>query len=263
MNDNKKELKPPIKAPIVPNKKLIHTLKKTQPESERPMSVFNENTLREKSVIIGSSEIENKVATAKKRGKGFWIKLSLGCASIIVALIVLLLFLLPMPYRPADINVEFNVSMSLIPEFEEDPLTGEMVKKKLFPGETLKATFKITSTATEENAGDIFVRMRSYSICEENYYSNLFWLDLYNDDDWYLGADNFYYYKHVLSPNTTIDAIKGITLRTDTVTQELGGKTIRIVLEADALQAEYQAIFEIWPTAPYIWAKLFEGVYNA
>lgn len=260
MKDKITNLNNGVKAPKVPNKKYIKLLNRHDSVNEKPMSLFNASTLKDKSVIIGSTEVENSVAKPEKNKKILWIKIVLFSLAILVGLTALLIFLMPKPYRPSNINIDFSVAMNLALDPVIDPTTGEEITPKLYPGETIDGTFVIRSTTNEdeENAGVVFVRMRSYAIIDNNYYSNLFWLKLFNDNDWVFGMDNYYYYKYKLSPDEHIDAIKGITLRTDTVNSSFSGKTITIVLEAQALQGEYQAIAEMWPTAPFNWAQLFE-----
>ena len=63
----------------------------------------------------------------------------------------------------------------------------------------------------------------------------------------------------MLSPNEKISITRSLEID-KSIGNEFAGKTIKIVFEAEVLQAQYQAIFEMWPTAPYEWARQYKDL---
>lgn len=226
----------------------------------KPMTQFDK-TQTENKTVVGQEKII-KDSTLPRNKKKRIITAIIATFLVMVILVVVLLVVLPQPVRPSDINIEFNASASISPSvtFPDQPDTPTE-NIKFMPGDSMNCSYKISSKLSEDSPTSenmsVFVRFRLYAICESNYYSNVFSFSFFNPNDWYRGADNYWYYRQRLNPNEEINVTKTLILR-QSVGNEFSGKTVKIVFSTEAVQGEYQAILEMWPTAPSEWSKIFK-----
>ena len=142
------------------------------------------------------------------------------------------------------------------------------------PGDKIDYTFEIytqTNAETDSNVNlDVFLRIKAGIIAENNYFINSVNLSFTDNGEWFKGGDGYYYLRKlndgstkqtdgVLSPNEKISITRSMEID-KRIGNEYAGKTIQIAFEAEVLQAQYQAIFEIWPTAPYEWATQYKNL---
>lgn len=220
----------------------------------RPMTTLAKQQNNETASIKQKEKVYKEATLPVNKKKKIAI-LSLVALLIMVLLTVALVLFLPQPYRANDIVVDFSTSATLTPAGGIIP--GEPTK--VMPGDDIDCTFNVLSSAqvSGNETLDVFVRVRVYGICEGRYFGNIISLKLTDSTKWVRGADGYYYYKSKLSPNQSIDIANQIHLETS-IDNWFGGKTLNVVFSAEALQAEYQAIVELWPTAPIQWSANFK-----
>ena len=129
-------------------------------------------------------------------------------------------------------------------------------------------TFNISTSRNEQSTdanNDVFLRIRAVIESEDNFFPNTIVLTFTDGGRWFKGLDGFYYLQKtpgtsgVLSPGEKISISRSLLID-KTVGNEFAGKSITIMFEAEVLQAEYQAILEIWPTAPYEWSSQYKDL---
>lgn len=227
----------------------------------KPMTQFDKTQTTKNKTVVGQEKII-KDSTLPRSKKKRILTAIIATFVVMVILVVVLLVVLPQPVRPSDINIEFNASASISPSvtFPDQPDTPTE-NIKFMPGDSMNCSYKISSKLSEDSPTSenmsVFVRFRLYAICESNYYSNVFSFSFFNPNDWYRGADNYWYYRQRLNPNEEINVTKTLILR-QSVGNEFSGKTVKIVFSTEAVQGEYQAILEMWPTAPSEWSVNFK-----
>lgn len=227
----------------------------------KPMTQFDKTQTTKNKTVVGQEKII-KDSTLPRSKKKRILTAIIATFVVMVILVVVLLVVLPQPVRPSDINIEFNASASISPSvtFPDQPDTPTE-NIKFMPGDSMNCSYKISSKLSEDSPTSenmsVFVRFRLYAICETNYYSNVFSFSFFNPNDWYRGADNYWYYRQRLNPNEEINVTKTLILR-QSVGNEFSGKTVKIVFSTEAVQGEYQAILEMWPTAPSEWSVNFK-----
>src|SRR5574344_382418 len=256
-----------IKLGGVQNKSPLNMTKSPRPsfnfqndlKNSKPMTNFVLSNKVDNKTIVTSQSVATPVAkpVSKKRVTSMIVIIALIC---LVVMTTLLFVFVPKATRPSDISLDFNSSSS-IKALNGD--VGTINNKKLMPGDDLTCTFEITSGANSETDQgvnlNLYVRFRVYSLVDGNYYSNIMTLEFIDSDQWYFSGDGFYYYMGELSPNQVLTTIKKIHFN-ESIGNEFSGKQIKIMFSADALQAEYQAIDELWGTAPYEWAKAMKAL---
>ena len=103
------------------------------------------------------------------------------------------------------------------------------------------------------------------SFVNDNNYISSAGFNLLNEDCWFEGNDGYYYYTKtddcsgVISPNQSVEISQVITIGEE-VGNDYAGKSLNINFNAEALQANYQAIVEIWKTAPSEWSNQFRDL---
>lgn len=216
------------------------------------------------SVVVGSEKITQTTVAPRNLKKFFAILVAI-LLSILVGVSFVLILLYPKPVRPSDISLDFIVDTNIIIS-GEDLDTG----RKVMPGDKIDYSFELqtkTNQETDESVDlRVFLRIRASIITENNYYSNVVNLHFIDNDQWYKGGDGYYYLTKIdynneddglLSPDEKIRIIRDMEID-KSLGNEYAGKPIQILFDAEVLQAKYQAIAEIWPTAPYEWASQFK-----
>lgn len=246
--------KGPEKSPV----KSFSTQKNT-----KPMTSFSKTTEQKPTAVSGGERVQ--VATSKPINKK-----KLGIVLIILLLILLiiastvLIIYYPMPSRAGDINIDFTTQFSYAPIAIDHEIPENY---KAMPGDELECKFTIQSEVNEDSTQgnlDVFLRVKAYFVGEGNYLSGVDF-NFIDEDCWFKGADGYYYYtktdncKGVLSPGDKIEISKTITIGND-LSNEYAGRSIGIMFSAEALQANYQAIREIWKTAPFEWSYQYRNL---
>ena len=241
-NQNKPKIVSPIRSSNLNSKPANKPLLKPMTKLDRDLGAENKSVIKQEKVVKQASQPKNK----KK------IALVITIASILALILisVFVYFSFISPNLPIDISIEFETTLNIN--------ISTPTAKKAMPGDDIPCQYQISSSAEQiENNQDVFVRIRSYAIMENNYYSNVFSFVLTDRQQWHEGADGYYYLKTVLSPNNEpLDAVRMLHIK-GSVGNEFAGKSVKVVFVAEALQADYRAIEEVWPTAPYEWSKLF------
>jgi len=212
------------------------------------------------SVVVGSEKITQSTVSPKNIKKFFAILVAV-LLSLLVGISFVLILLFPRPVRPSDISLDFNVNTNIIIS-GEDLETG----RKVMPGDKIDYSFELSTTKNQESVGedlDVFLRIKASITTESNYYTNVVNLHFIDNDQWYKGGDGYYYLQKtnyddgLLSPDEKITIIRSMEID-KLLGNEFAGKPIQILFDAEVLQAQYQAIDEIWPTAPYEWSSQYK-----
>ncbi|HAJ77935.1 MAG TPA: hypothetical protein DCO89_02580 [Clostridiales bacterium] len=202
-----------------------------------------------------------QATVAPRNLKRFFAILVATLLTILVAVAFVLIVINPKPIRPSDISLDFNVDTNIIIS-GEDLDTG----RKVMPGDKIDYSFEIATSKNQDSEEvnlDVFLRIKASVIIESNYYSNVMVLTFIDENQWYKGGDGYYYLQKtdftdgLLSPDEKIKIIRHMEIDKK-LGNEFAGKPINIEFTAEVLQAQYQAIEEIWPTAPYEWATQYK-----
>lgn len=246
--------KSPAKSPI----KSFSTQKNT-----KPMTSFSKASVQKPTVVAGGERVQ--VATSKPVNlKKLWITLVVVLLTILIVASTALILVYPKPSRVNDINIDFTTQFSYAPISVDQEIPENY---KAMPGDELECKFTIQSEVNEESTEgnlDVFLRVKAYFVDDENFISGVDF-SFVDDDCWFKGADGYYYYtktdtcKGVISPGDKIEISKTIKIGNN-MGNDYAGKSLDILFSAEALQANYQAIGEIWKTAPFEWANQFRDL---
>lgn len=266
MEDNKNQnnkISPPIKSnqvnkvtpPAKPNirQNLPNGVNFTNTIQTKPITKFEQSSGKKNTTIVKQEKI-NKKTTQPVSTK---IKIITSVIAIVVALSLLtalVYFAYIRPNTPMDISIDFSTNMSFI----GNGSSGDGTPKKVMPGDDLDLSYVIKSESIEGEASyAVYVRIAAYAICENNYYGNIFSIS-FVDNNWYIGNDGYCYYKGVLQPDNTIDSVKAIHIN-EWVGSEFAGKSVKVCIVAEALQAGNGSAESIWPTAPQEWINIVKN----
>ena len=241
-------------------------------QNAKPMTDFDKSA--NMSSEVTSVEKVTQTTVSPRNLKRFFTILISVVLTLLVGVAFVLIVINPRPSRPNDISLTFNsksmyyINGELV-EFDGgvNPI-GENLNsnRKVMPGDKIDYSFEISTSRnaeTEDVNLNVFLRVKAYVEIESNFYSNVVSLAFTNDDQWYKGGDGYYYLQKsdfddgLLSPDEKIRIIRHMEIDKATG-NEFAGKPIEVGFTAEVLQAEYQAIEEIWPTAPYEWAAQFK-----
>lgn len=271
MEDKNKASAP--KAPIRPNLNKIYSTS----NKAKPMAQQDKANVGAKTSIVGSQNLSQPTAKPKNKKK-FWSIFIVVILAILVAVSLTLILIWPRPIRPADISLEFETDVKLTgldAIIERNPNDPSNII--VMPGDTFGCAFTVKTQKNEQSTGenlDVFVRIKAGLIVDDNYYDNLISINFASTSAWYKGNDGYYYMQKwpkidesnpgnpdgVLSPGENIgDITKSIKL-SEEIGNSFAGKKMQIVFYAEALQAQYQAIGEMWPTSPVEWKSQFKNL---
>ena len=267
-----------VSKPVLPSK-VQPASKPVEVSSPKPMTTYSSG-LTTKSAITATEKIPQPIVGPKNYKRLFSI-IGIILLCLVVAVSLVLIVVYPRSSRPIDISLDFNADIDIkisgdLSVVQSDEQLPE--RTHVLPGDTIDYTFNIY---TEKNAEtdssvnlDVFLRIRASIISEDNFFGNTINITFTDNNEWYRGADGFYYYQKTNSsdgllspydpndPDAPYDKISiSRSLSIDkSVGNNFAGKTITIMFEADVLQAQYQAIEELWPTAPYEWASKYKNL---
>ncbi len=250
---------------ITPPKRPSNLNFSTGQKSSKPMTELSKSTPTSLN-IVSTERVPEKTVRAKSAKKVVIASLVVLLA-LIIAVSVTLILVFPNQKRVNDISISFEPSVVFQPVIAGAGQGEE--RQYVMPGDEVKCTFNIKSainSKSDESVNlDVFVRFKFDFDTEDNYFSTLT-LNFIDGDMWYKGVDGYYYLTKglsspsgVLSPGEEIEIIKGFYIDT-ALGNEFAGKTVRVNFDCQALQANYQAIVELWPTAPYQWASQYRNL---
>ena len=244
----------PVKSPVTS----FSTQKNT-----KPMTSFSKATEQKPTAVSGGERVQVKAARPVNGKKLAMIAVIVLLTVLVIASTVLIV-IYPKPSRVNDINIDFTTQFSYAPISVDHEVP---VNYKAMPGDDLECKFTIQSDVNENSSGgslDVFLRVKAYFVGDGNYVSGLDF-SFVDEDCWFKGVDGYYYYtktdtcRGVMSPGDRIEISKTIKIG-EQVGNEYAGKSLDILFSAEALQANYQAIREIWKTAPNEWANQFRDL---
>ena len=216
------------------------------------------------SIITGFEHFEEQEAKPR-RFKGIILSFLIPFFAVILIAAVVLLIVLPPATRPADLSLDFTAITEL--RVDGDPVLQP--NYKVMPGDQIQCVFKLETLPNEETQNvnnDVFLRFKANVMCENNYYPGIIDMEFSNELEWFEGQDGFFYYQKngtsdgLLSVGEKIEILRNIVID-KSIGNEFAGKRIVIQFHAEVLQAQYQAIEEIWPTAPVGWASQYKDLY--
>lgn len=237
----------------------------TKQKPQKPMTELSKQ-IKASDKIVGSEMVFEKTVREKDKKK-IVIAILIALLAVLIATSIVLIMILPQATRLNDISINFDTTGSFKPIIADDD--NQNPRQLVMPGDEVKCLFTIQSNVNAESDEsvnlDVFVRFKLYFDIEDNYFSKIS-LDFIDGDMWFRGADGYYYLnkgimneKGVLSPGEKIEIANGFRISKD-LGNEYAGKKVKVVFDCQALQANYQAIVELWPTAPDQWANNFRNL---
>ena len=229
----------------------------------KPMTNYSK-TVAQKPSAVSSGERVQPAITRPINKKKLGIIFIVVLLTVMVVASTVLILVYPRESRLSDISVNFTTEFSLAPISVDH---GDMTNYKVMPGDEFDCNFTIQSDVAEDSGSgnlDVFLRVKASFVGNDNYFSGVEF-NFVDDDCWFKGADGYYYYtksnggKGVVSPGDRIVVSKRLAVDIKTG-NEYAGKSVNILFSAEALQANYQAIKEIWITAPYEWANQYKDL---
>lgn len=252
------KIAPPAKPSGLPNLKptnISNGVKFTSNVQSKPITKLDLKNNKENKTIVKQEKI-NKSTSAPKSRKIKALVISIAAIVVLSLLTVLVYFAFVQPTLPMKININFTTETHL--SVDDGQGGAPQGPKEVMPGDNIDCTYLIKSESVEgELAGDVYVRLTAYALCEGNYYSDIFSF-YFNDNNWYKANDGYYYYTKILEPDTSIDAVKYLHIN-ETVGSEFAGKTVTVNFIAEALQvseSNNSSIDAMWPTAPQEWTDM-------
>lgn len=232
-------------------------------KNSKPMTSFSKTNAQKSNVIVSGERVQ--VSTSKPINiKKLSITLVVILLAVLIVASTVLILVYPKPTREKDINISFTTQFSYAPiSIDEDTQDNY----KVMPGDELQCKFTIQSDVNEDSTEgnlDVFLRVKAYYVGDQNYISGVDF-SFIDDDCWFKGADGYYYYtktddcKGLMSPGDRLEISKTIKISKE-MGNEYAGKSVNIFFSAEALQANFQAIEEIWKTAPYEWANQYRDL---
>ena len=228
----------------------------------KPVNFGQGSSLMTSGVILGSEHV-NDPAAKPKRTKKILLSTSIAVLAILLATAIALILILPGAKRPADLRLDFSAITDIYVNHET-----ATTDHNIMPGDEIECLLSLETIPNEDTQNvnnDVFLRIKTSVICENNYYSGILNLNFIDQSDWYKGADGYYYYQKtetsdgLLSVGEKVTVMKKMSIDGETG-NEFAGKAIIIKFYAEVLQAQYQAIEEIWPTAPWEWASQYKDL---
>lgn len=195
-------------------------------------------------------------ATKPKRKGLLFLSLLL---TFIVLLSVTLKIILPQGEPVPQIDITFVCSS----DFNLTLKTNETSSNRtlVLPGDTLTTTVKFKLQKNDNTDltlnNSVFVKTRIYGKLGDEYKPNLFGYEL--DGNWTKSINGYYYYNKIISlgpdGESVEEELSTNILIDKNVGNEYQGKAVKVVIEFTILQAEYEAIDDVWKDAPYAWQQ--------
>ena len=220
-----------------------------------------DNKVVETMSSVGGSEVS---ATKPKRKGLLFLSLLLV---FVVLLSITLKIILPQGAPIPTIDIKFlcktdiQITVGTTGQFSD--------RTDLLPGDTLDAKVEFWLEPTEKTDysldNSVFVKARIYGKLNDQFKPNLFGYEL--DENWVKSINGYYYYNKMISLGKKGEINKE-EFDTDikienTVGNEYQGKRVELIIEFTILQAEYDAISDIWKDAPYSWKNEMYSKYFA
>lgn len=261
-----------LKKPKIPPKNPSNlNFSSSKPNLDKPMT--NDTRLIHKNNVVESKRVPEKTVKGKNY-KIIYITLAVILLAILIAVSTTMIVVYPTAKRMSDIKIDFSATSKFEPISIDTEASGPQ-REYAMPGDQINCQFKISSKKdpnfTEDVNLDVFLRFKVSVNLDQNYISSMDENEMssisleFVDTNWMKGVDGYYYLtksstsKGVLSPGDTIEISRSFILST-AIGNEYAGKKVGITFEAEALQANYQAIVELWPTAPYQWSSQYRDL---
>ena len=254
-----------INKPKIPSLSNKNTVQKSEP---KPM--FDYTKTAKVPTRITRAEKVPQSAVAPKNLKKFFIILASVLLALMIAITVTLVLISPKALRPSDISIDFRAEIDVTLKDSLGIVIDDqnLETTRALPGDIIDYSFSIytekNAESTAENL-DVFLRIKAGIYCGKNFYPNTAELTFMDNDMWFKGGDGYYYLRKTETSDGLLTPGEKITLTRNlqidkSIGNEFAGKTINIVLDAEVLQAKYQAIDELWPTAPHEWSSQFKDL---
>lgn len=238
-------------------------LKNIQEEAlnEDVFEEVNDSALIETMEPVGNSQ----GAPQKPKRKGL-LFLTLLLVFIIL-LSITLKIILPQgtPIPAIDIkfisNTDIQIDLGMSGQFSD--------RTELLPGDVLDAKVQFWLEPTENTDyslnNSVFVKTRIYGKLDDEFKPNLFGYEL-TDGNWIKAINGYYFYNKIITLGKNGE-IKKEEFETDiriekTVGNEYQGKKVELCIEFSILQAEYDAISDVWKDAPTSWKNTMYQILN-
>ena len=222
---------------------------------EEELAVSQDDTLIEPMSPAGGASSETSGAKPKRKGLLFLTLIFV----FIILLSIILKMILPQGSPIPTINITFDCDATVNLHVDAGGVFTN--RDKLLPGDTLDAAVTFSLKPNEDGSTDltlknqVFVKTRIYGKLNDEYLPNLFGYEL--DGNWVKSINGYYYYNKILAlgPNgeEMEESFETKIKIEKTVGNEFQGKIVDLVIEFTILQAEYEAINDVWKDAPYSW----------
>ncbi len=237
----------------------IDELKDGVLQEELAENSVDNNTIEPMSPVGNTAE----VGAAKPQRKGLLF------LSLLLVFIVLLSVTLKIVLPQGDPIPQIDISFVCSSDFHLKLKTsgGTLNRTEVLPGDTLETTVafgldKNDNTNLSLN-NSVFVKARIYGKLGNEYRTNLFGYEL--DGNWTRSINGYYYFNKILSlganGESVMEEMTTNIIIGENVGNELQGKNVKVVIEFTILQAEYEAILDVWKDAPYVWQQAMYNKY--
>lgn len=241
--------------PVSPN---VEQKPKTFPTYDQINNNFKPmNTVGPTPNIVQGSQVQGPKDSDKEPRRHSKLITIIACVVILLAVATLVVVnFLPSSKITADVAINIKCNYNFV-----DPTVeagGE--SREMLPGDAFDSRIKISLFYNEgerpEHESKYYLRFRLYSLCQDNYYPNLFENDM-KQSDWYAGLDGYFYYNGNIDSSTpALTILESHTLSKD-IGNEFNGQTITLEFSVEILQStadgSVASILTMWPTAPYAW----------
>ena len=236
---------------------------KDQVLEEEIVAYEEDDTLIETMSPAGGASGETSAAKPKRKGLLFLSLLLI----FIILLSVILKIILPQGTPIPTIDIKFDCLTDIKMDIGTN---GQFTDRdKLLPGDTLDATVEFWLEPTENTDlslnNQVFIKTRIYGKLNDEYLPNLFGYEL--DGNWVKSINGYYYYNKIIALGPNGEKIPE-TFETKikiekTVGNDFQGKKVQLIIEFSILQAEFEAVDDVWKDAPYSWRVAMYDKYFA
>ena len=248
--------KPTAPSSIKPTSSPIKPVGASAPKPEGKPKVNPINVDPNSPQVAKASQDENKKNKKKK-----WLLLLLLLLLLLIAVAVVIIIIETSPKKSIKIELVVDSAINIPSEPE--------LKKEYLPGDQIPAHLKVS--LTNEDVDDltrydstterVYLRYKISAYVDGNYYAGLFDpLPVQGTEVNYIkGADNYYYHNNTIGiADGEIIIYNYLDFVSSYDNNVLNGKTVKLYIEVEILEASPMAIIQEWNTSPNQWREIVE-----
>lgn len=237
---------------------------------DRNINKVNEDILLEQDGVVSSSNSQAISSMSTVNGKdGKKKRKGLLFLALIFVLIILLTITLRLVFPEGDAIAEISVKFMFDSDIDLVIKSESSAEDRyvLLPGDRIPATITFWLEGNDltdySQNNSVFVRARIYGVLDDEKYWDIFQYTL-DDEYWIQSVNNYYYYNNIVRLKTNEDDKQKLQTEihiTESLDNRFNGREMELRIEFSVLQAEYQAIGDIWKDSPYQWREDIRNKY--